>query len=119
MNDLLDSSMPITDAKEIVITMHMTNGENFVQHLPIDCADGAEDLLKWFRNPKKFTDKTWAWKCLNDKTIHIFHHSHVVAIDIEGFIEPDGRYAKWYERAVDKIRSIIISMRLKRRRKRG
>ncbi|MGG1598039.1 hypothetical protein [Paenibacillus naphthalenovorans] len=87
---------------EIVVTIHFVDGDSFVQPLTIEDADAVQDFMNWFRNPGR--DKVWAWHVVEHRQIHMMHHDKIMAVDIDGFIEPEGRPSRWYERFFDKIK---------------
>lgn len=97
MLDFLD--LPPLGPNELRVTIHLSNGEVFVQEL--DDYDQAQEFMNWFRNPGKY--KVWSWHCPLERTIHLFRHDQIVAVDIEGYIEPLGRTSRWYEKIFDKI----------------
>jgi hypothetical protein len=99
--------------REITIYIHMTDGNTFVQPLPIDHADGVQDFMDWLRNPGKI--KVWSWQVPTAGNIHLLHHCHIVSVDVEGFIEPEGRPSRWYEWAWDRITSKIKIRRVLKR----
>jgi len=101
MIDLKDRLQSVAD--EITISVHMVSGDVFVQPIPIEQADDVQDFMNWFRNPGK--DKVWAWHVIREQTIHMLHHDKIMAVDIEGYIEPDGRVSRWYERLFDRLRA--------------
>jgi len=99
MNDLLERRS-VRD--EITITIHFVDGNLFVQPLPIDQADAVQEFMDWFRDPGKH--KVWAWHVVAEQKIHMLNHAHIMGVDIEGYIEPEGRPSRWYERLADRIR---------------
>jgi hypothetical protein len=100
MLDIQDAHRPI--AAEITLSIHMVDGSTFMQELSIDDADGAQAFLDWFRQPGKC--KVWTWQAPTCSMLHSLHHAHITAVDIEGYIEPEGRETRWYERLVDRLR---------------
>ncbi|MFC6545446.1 hypothetical protein [Cohnella cellulosilytica] len=58
MQDLKEA--PIPAATVITLNIHMIDGTTFVQDLPVDDADGAQDFLNWFRQPGRI--KVWTWQ---------------------------------------------------------
>lgn len=100
MNGLLERR---SVQEEITITVHFVDGDSFVQPLPIDYADAVQEFMDWFRAPGK--DKVWAWHVVAEQKIHLFNHAHIMAVDIEGYIEPEGRPSHWFERLVDWFRA--------------
>jgi hypothetical protein len=99
MNNLLERR---SVGNEITISVHFVSGDTFVQPLPIDQADAVQEFMDWFRNPGKH--KVWAWHVVAEQAVHMLHHDKIIAVDIEGYIEPDGRSSRWYERLIDRIR---------------
>lgn len=87
----------------IVITIHLVNGESFVRSLPLEHAEDVQDFMDWYRRPGKV--KVWAWHVPTAAQIHMLHHDHILAVDIDGYIEPDGRPSRWYERIADRMRA--------------
>jgi hypothetical protein len=59
--------------------------------------------MDWFRNPGKH--KIWAWHVVAEQTIHMLNHEHIMAVGIDGYIEPAGRSSRWYERLFDRLRA--------------
>jgi hypothetical protein len=104
MNEVKDQPEAITS--EILIKVHFTDGDTFHQPFPVDWADSVQEFMDWFRRPGK--RKTWAWHVITDGHIHMFRHEHIMAVDIEGYWEPDGRRSRWYERWMDKLRAKMI-----------
>lgn len=100
MNDLVDR-LPVQQDEKAQITFHMVSGDIFNQ--TIDDLDHAQSFMDWYRNPGKC--KVWAWHCVADSEIHLFKHDQIMAVDIEGYIEPEGRSSRWYERFFDRIRA--------------
>lgn len=96
MNELDD------DKQTVHISIHFTDGNIFNQPLPIEYADMAEEFMNWFRSPGKWA--TWSWHCIGEQTIHILSHKHIQAVDIEGYIRPEGRGSKRIERVIDWLR---------------
>lgn len=91
------------DQEEVLVVIHMASGETFTQPIPLDDLDYVQEFMDWYRNPGK--EKVWAWHCLNTRSIHLFQFDQIAAVDIEGYIEPDGRPSRWYERLVDRFRA--------------
>lgn len=100
MNGLKEA--PESKTYEIMVTIHFLDGDTFIQPFPVDYADRVQCFMDWFRKPKK--DKVWAWHVLDTGQIHMFHHEKIMAVDIDGYIEPDGRKSRWYERLIDKLK---------------
>jgi len=92
---------PLPAATVITLHIHMIDGSTFVQDLPVDDADGAQDFLNWFRQPGR--NKVWTWQVPSDASLHALHHPHIMAVDVEGYVEPDGRTSRWYERLLDRL----------------
>lgn len=86
---------------EILITIHFANDTIYEQPVPVDRADDVQEFMDWYRDPKKV--KTWAWHITGSSTIHLIRHEHIVAVDIHGYIEPDGRTTNRWQRLLDKI----------------
>ncbi len=101
MIDIKGKPQPI--AEKIMITVHFISGDMLVQPIPVDQADYVQEFMDWYRNPGK--TKVWAWHCFNDRSIHMFCHAQIAAVDIEGYIEPEGRASRWYERLIDRFRT--------------
>lgn len=92
---------PLSD--EIKITIHMASGDVFEQPLPYEMAEAVQHFMDWYRNPGK--TRIWTWQAPSDMSMHLFHHSHIAAIDVDGYIELDGRESRWYEILFDRIRA--------------
>lgn len=88
--------------QEINITIRFVDGDVFVQPIPIDNADSVQEFLDWFRKPGK--SKIWSWHVPTHSIIHMLNHDHIMGVDVEGYLEPDGRESKWYEKLIDRIR---------------
>jgi len=86
--------------EEIIIHIHMTNGETNIQPLPFDNADGAIDLLAWFRDKK--AGPVWTWQCPSERKLTALHRVNIIGIDIFNFVEPENNKSKWYHRLLDK-----------------
>lgn len=99
---------------EIEIHIRMTNGEIHIQPLPLDYADGADDLMNWFRDPK--AGPVWTWHCLSGCKLTAIARSSISAIDIYGYIEPEGNKVKWYQKIADKVRVNLFLFAHKRMR---
>lgn len=104
MNDILDHQEQQT--YEINIRFVFVNGDTFEQPLSIDEADGVQDLIDWFRDPKAIP--VWTWKVPSMQKSHMLHKTHIMSIDVDGYIEPDGRESRWFERLVDRIRVMML-----------
>lgn len=104
MNELIEQPEKL---KEISVMFTFTSGCTFTQGIPMKYADAVEDLLAWYRNKK--SKPTWTWDYTPVQEIRIFQKIHIIAIDIEGYIELAIHNQKWYEKlyrkAVDKIRT--------------
>lgn len=87
---------------EITICIHCANGDNFEQSLPIDFADDVQDFINWYRNPKR--DKVYTFYSAIDHRSHLIQYNQITAVVIDGYIEPEGRQSRWYERIIDRIR---------------
>lgn len=99
MQDLKEAPLPA--AAVIVLNIHMIDGNTYLQELSVDDADGAQDFLDWFRNPGR--NKVWTWQVPSCATLHALHHRHIMAVDVEGYVEPDGRPSRWYVRMLDRF----------------
>lgn len=100
MVEVQDQPQPVLE--EIVITIHFVDGDMFKQPFPIDFADRVQNFMDWFRNPGR--NRTWAWHVIQSSQIHMFRHEHIMAVDIDGYIEPAGRPSRWYELILDRFR---------------
>lgn len=100
MNDLREQPRR-TD--EITIRFVFSNGDDFVQPLSMDEADGVQDLIDWFRDSKSVP--IWTWRVPSAQMSHMLNKAHIMAIDIDGYIEPEGEPSKWYQRLIDKTRT--------------
>ncbi|WP_213413571.1 hypothetical protein [Xylanibacillus composti] len=98
MQDTQEHRGPLSD--RIMITIHMISGDVFEQPLPYEMADGVQDFLDWYRDPGK--ERIWTWHVPSQMSVHAFHHAHIVAVDVDGYIEPDGRNSRWWERLWEK-----------------
>ncbi|MBN2980119.1 hypothetical protein [Cohnella algarum] len=97
---MLDTIKPVN--QEITLRVHFVGGESFTQYLSVDDAEVIQNFMDWFRRPGK--DQVWAWHVVHDAEIHMMHHRHIIAVDIEGYVEPEGRPSRWYERWLDRLR---------------
>lgn len=86
---------------EIIVRIAFVDGSEFVQPFPIDYADAVQDFMDWFREPGRI--KVWSWHSPAASAFHMFHHRNIIAVDIEGYIEPEGRDSRWYERFIDRL----------------
>ncbi|MFC4305795.1 hypothetical protein [Cohnella boryungensis] len=100
MHGIMDSRPPAA-AAVITLKIHMVDGSTFVQELPVDDADGVQEFLDWFRQPGR--NKVWTWQVPSSVSLHALHHPHIMAVDVDGYVEPDGRTSRWYERLLDRI----------------
>lgn len=91
---------PVSD--EITITINFSDGSQFLQPLPLDESDTAQDFMNWFNDPGK--NKVFSLHNVTESKINMFHHAHITSVDIEGYIEPEGRSSRWYERLIDRLR---------------
>ena len=98
MNSLVDQP---TD--EITIRFIFVGEESFIQTLPIDESDGVQDLLDWYRDNKAVP--IWTWSVPSVQKVHMLNKAHIIGIDIDGYIEPEGKDSKWYEKLLDKIKT--------------
>jgi hypothetical protein len=96
----------IAKTNEIMIYVHTTTGDIYRQPFPVDDADKVQRFMDWVRRPGKH--KAWSWHTGETGEIHMFLHNHIMAVDIEGYWEPDGRRSRWYERWMDKLRVKMI-----------
>lgn len=101
MIELKGQPQPV--ASEITISVHMASGDVFVQPIPIDQYDLVQEFMDWYRHPGK--DRVWEWHVVSEQSLHMIKHDLIMAIDIEGYIEPEGRSSRWYERILDRIRA--------------
>jgi uncharacterized Fe-S cluster-containing radical SAM superfamily enzyme len=101
MNGLKDK--PLSRKDEIVVTIHFVDGDVLIQPLPIDHADGVQKFIDWYRKPGQ--GKVWTWQTPSEQKLRLIHHHHIECVAIDGYIEPNGRSSRWYERIHDKIRS--------------
>jgi hypothetical protein len=92
---------PLPAAAVITLNIHMVDGSTFVQELSVDDADGAQGFMDWLRQPGRI--KVWTWQVLGDASLHVLHHRHIMAVDVDGYVEPDGRASRWYERKMDRL----------------
>jgi len=99
MIDAIDRN-PV-DQENVLVVIHMVSGETFTQPIPLDNVDIVQDFMDWYRSPGK--EKIWAWHCIKERSIHMLRHDKIGAVDIEGYIEPDGRPSRWYERLIDRF----------------
>lgn len=99
MNSLADKQI----ADEITISIHFVDGDTFVQPIPVEDAEIVQDFMDWFACPGK--DLVWSWHVDQAQQIYMMHHSKIMAVDIQGYIEPEGRKTRWYERLLDKWRA--------------
>ncbi|RJX40875.1 hypothetical protein D3P09_02295 [Paenibacillus pinisoli] len=98
MLDIKDIPRPISNA--ITLSIHLADGSIFVQELSVEESEGAQSFLEWYRKPGRA--KVWTWQVPSESTLHALHHSHIIGVDMEGYIEPEGRSSKWYERILDR-----------------
>ncbi|PPQ49110.1 hypothetical protein C5G87_06970 [Paenibacillus peoriae] len=97
MNSLL------TKAEEkITLSIHMVNGETFVNRFPVDDCEVVEVFLAWYRSPR--WTKVFTFHKVYDAEIYSIHHRNIALVRVEGYIEPDGRGSRWYERLIDRFR---------------
>jgi hypothetical protein len=93
-------------ADELTIEFHFVDGEKFTQHLPIDDADAAQDVMEWFNDPKG--SPAWTWKHPHECKIQMIPRAKITFIQIQGFIDLEGKESKWYQRIMDKIRTKLL-----------
>lgn len=98
MNELIESEQE--NAYPITVYITLSNGNAYNQPLEID-SDGAQSFMDWFRDPKG--GPVWSWNTPTEKKIVMFHRTHIASVDVSGYLEPDGRESRWYERLLDKI----------------
>lgn len=108
MQDLLERR---STGDEITISIHFSSGERFDQPMPIDCADGVQEFMDWFRHPKGC--KVYTFYSISNQQVHMFHHNQIIAVDIDGYIEPEGRKSRWYVLLLDRLRSKLMNWRIK------
>jgi hypothetical protein len=99
MNDLISPDQE--NKYPINVEIRLSTGDTHVQPLEID-SDGAQAFMDWFRNKK--ASAVWTWQVPTHQKISMIHRCHIASVDIKGYIEPEGRRSKWYERLLDKIR---------------
>lgn len=92
---------------EIIIHIHMVSGETHIQPLPLDHADGAIDLMEWFRDPK--AGPVWTWQVPSHQKLSALHRIHIIAIEIFNFVEPENNKVRWYQRLLDKYHAWKIT----------
>ncbi|WP_226000907.1 hypothetical protein [Paenibacillus sp. BJ-4] len=100
MNGLIDAESQ--EIHEIEIKVHFVDGDTFSQHLPFEYTEAVQDFLDWFRKPGR--QKVFTFFTPATRDIHALHHSKIMAVDVSGYIEPDGRESRWYERLIDRFR---------------
>lgn len=93
-------------ADELTIEFHFVDGEKFTQSLPIDHADAAHNVMEWFNDPKG--SPAWTWKVPHESKIQMIPRSKLTFIQINGYIDLEGRESRWYERWMFKFRSYLI-----------
>lgn len=111
MNELIE--YPIPQTEEISIRFCFVDGDCFTQQLFINQADIVEELLKWYRDKKG--PPTWSFNYSPTSKIALFSRSHIMSIEIDGYIELSRTTHKWYEKLFDKILTKIVFYRMKGR----
>lgn len=109
MNDLIDKPVQKTD--EIKVKFIFANTETYIQPVPMANADWIEELLEWYRNPK--SRPTWTWNHVLISEIVLFQKTHIMSIEIEGYIELSSFKYKWHEKVKDKFKTFMYFKALK------
>jgi hypothetical protein len=103
VNDLIER--PTTQEHDINIRITFVNGDVFEQPLTMNEMDGVQDLMDWFRDTKG--TPVWTWHVPSISELHMLNRAHIMGIDIDGYIEPDGKDSRWYERLADKVQTFL------------
>lgn len=108
MNEVKEQPQQTSD--NICVRFIFANGNAYEQEVFMQQAEFVEELLKWFRDKKGYP--TWAWNHHSVSKIAIFNKAHIMAIEIDGYIELARTSYKWHEKLLDKIRTKWIMRKL-------
>lgn len=91
---------PISDI--ITVTIYLVSGDMLTQSFLIEEADNVQMFIDWYHKPGR--QKTFSFHHIASQTVRVIHHDKITMVDIDGYIEPEGRSSRWYERLIDSIR---------------
>lgn len=111
MNELIEPQLPQID-DEITVRFCFVDGDCYTQQVFMKQAHLVEELLAWFRDKKG--SPTWTWNYTPIHRIVTFSRSHIMSIEIDGYIELSRTTHKWYEKIFDKLITAIIFMKMKK-----
>lgn len=87
---------------KITLSIHLVNGGIFEYYFPMDESKNLEVFLSWYKKPSR--DKVFTIHTPHLKEIRSLNHENIVLVLVDGYIEPDGRESRWYERLIDRFR---------------
>jgi hypothetical protein len=91
---------PVVD--NVILIIHFVDGTTLEQPVPIDQEEDINQFMNWLRKPGR--NRVYEWHTVNEQHIHMIRYDAIQSVEIEGYIEPEGRPSRWYERVIDWIR---------------
>lgn len=97
---------------ELLLIIHFVDGDSLEQSVTVEEAEVVQGFIEWFRSPGRYPVHSLHFPL--EGKIKLLRHSNITAVEIEGYIEPEGRDSRWYERMLHKYKAWRVSRALSR-----